>query len=406
MKRLILFFAIRILCILFVASFFEPRDYEYGEIARNLVAGNGFSRSLDTGGRLYLTSSHAPLYPYFLSLFYRIGNHPIIFFVIQVLQAVLATITILFVMKTAEVVYNHDVARITGWLLGFYPPFIYHCTKLAPTIMFLFFLSITLYLILKGVDKRPFPLLGTGVCLGLTILTDPVAFVLYPAIFIWFLLRRIESSKFLLLLTISILTILPWTVRNYMVHKRIVPVTTQFAVNFWIGNNPNATGTDFYQVKSADDYILMTHSLPLNIQDSLKNLSEIERADFYLSRAIGFIRNSPGQFFRLLIKKFYYYWWFIPSNEYLPTDRERYRTFLIISYVPILFLGLFGIALALQFSIKNLIPVLVIIFISLLYIIAHVGPLRYRMPVELYLILYSAVSLNFCYERIVSALFY
>ncbi|MEO0143160.1 MAG: glycosyltransferase family 39 protein [candidate division WOR-3 bacterium] len=400
MKKLIIFFAIRVFCIILVANFFEPRDYEYGEIARNLVLGNGFSRSLDTGGRLYLTSSHAPVYPFFLFLFYKLGYHPVLFFIIQVIQAILATFTILFVKKTAEVLCNRDVAEIASWLLGFYPPFIYHCTKLSPTIMFLFFLSFTLFLILKESDKKKLSWIRTGLCLGITILTDPIAFVLYPVIFVWFLLKKLSFLKFILIITISILTIAPWTIRNYIVHKRVVPVTTQFAVNFWIGNNPNATGTDFYQVKSADDYTLMTHSLPADIQDSLKNLSEIERADFYLGKAIEFIRSNPVQFFKLLIKKFYYYWWFIPSNEYLPTDREKYKTLLVISYVPILFFGLFGIALALSFSKDNLLPILVVGFISLLYIVAHVGPLRYRMPVEIYLVLYAAVSLNFCYKKV------
>lgn len=392
-KILFFFFLIRVLAIFIVANYFEPKDYEYGEIARNLVTGNGFSRSLDTGGRLHLTSSHAPVYPFFLAFFYRFGRFPITYFLIQFFQTIMGTLTILFFIKTAELIYDKNVARLGGWLLGLYPPFIYHCTKLSPTIIFLFFLSLTVYLFLKATNGKF--IVALGICLGLTVLTDPIAFVLYPIILIWLVFKKINFPQFIIVSVISILTISPWMLRNVLVHKRIVPVTTQFGVNFWIGNNPNATGTDFYKITSPDDYILMTHSLPLGIQDSLKKLSEIERADFYLTEGLKFIKNNPFQFLQLLIKKFYYYWWFIPSAEYLSTDRERYKLLLIISYVPVLFFGIVGILLSLILFKKNSLPFLLILFISWLYIFAHVGLLRYRMPAEMYLVLYSAVALNF-----------
>jgi len=375
-----------------VANFYAPCDYEYGEITRNIIAGKGFSRALVSEENPLPTSTHAPLYPYFLAFFYQFGTKPFVYFIIQLIQAMIFTFAIYFVFKTTRLIFNDSVGRITEWIVALYPALIYYTTKLVPTTLFLFLISLTICLIINSKEKIFLYYLLCGFVLGMSILCDPVAFVLYPVIFIWFLVcKKINFFRVCLIILISFIVLLPWTIRNYKVHRTFVPVTTQFGVNFWIGNNQNATGTDFYKIKSikTEDYILMTQILPSDIQDSLNKISEFERTRFYLHRGFDFILHNPVKFLNLLIKKLYYYWWFAPSSEYSSKDLQKYRVLLYISYIPALILGLAGIFL----SIKNRKPVLFILlsifFISGLYIFTHVGLIRYRMPVELYLLMFS-----------------
>ncbi len=342
------------------------------------------------------TSSHAPLYPYFLAFFYQWGTKPFNYFLIYIIQALFSIFTIYFVFKTARLIFNDSVARKAEFLIALYPPFIYYITKFVPTTIFLFLIALVAYLFINSKAKNFLYYLLCGIILGITILCEPVAFVLYPVILVWFFFeKRINFFQVCLIIFISILVLLPWTFRNYKVHQTFVPVTTQFGVNLWIGNNPNATGTDFYKITSiqTDEYILMTQTLPANIQDSLNRIPEIERARFYLQQGKDFALHNPFKFLRLLIKKFFYYWWFAPSSEYTSKDLQKYRILIYIFYVPVLILGWLGLLL----SIKNHKPVLFIflsiIFTSALYIFTHVGLIRYRMPVELFLLMFSAYAI-------------
>ncbi|MEO0185553.1 MAG: glycosyltransferase family 39 protein [candidate division WOR-3 bacterium] len=373
-----------------VANFYYPPDYEYGEIARNIVTGKGFSRTIVADTNPAPTSSHAPFYPYFLSLFYRAGNKPFIYFLVQLLQAIFSTLTIYIIYKTSQILFNSSVAHITEWLVALYPPLIYYCTKLVPTTIFLFFLCLSIYLIMK--NENFFQSLLSGIFLGIAILCDPVALVIYPAIFVWFLIsKKINFVRMTLILFVSIIILIPWTIRNYRIHKTLVPITTQFGVNLWIGNNANATGTDFYEIKSVEtqDYILVTQTLPSTVQDSLNRLSEINRAKFFLYQAFDFMVNNPHKFIVLLVKKCYYYLWFPPATIYASTDLQKYRILLYISYIPILVLGIAGILLSIRGKKPVLLILLCMMLISGLYVGSHVGLIRYRIPVELYLLCFS-----------------
>lgn len=137
----------------------------------------------------------------------------------------------------------------------------------------------------------------------------------------------------------------------------------------------------------------MTQTLSANIQDSLNRISEIERARFYLQQGKDFVLHNPFKFLSLLIKKFFYYWWFAPSNEYTSRDLQKYRILLYIFYIPVLILGLIGLYLSIKNHKRVLFILLSIIFISALYIFTHVGLIRYRMPIELFLLMFSAYAI-------------
>jgi len=262
-----------------------------------------------------------------------------------------------------------------------------------PTTIFLFLLSLAIYLILNSRDRVLIHYLFAGVITGITILCDPVAIAIYPAIFFWFLInKKINFFRMVLIIISSLVVLVPWTMRNYNIHKRIIPVTTQFAVNLWIGNNPNATGTDYYKIRSfeKEDYVLMTQTLPSNIRDSLSRTSEIESMNFYLNESLEFIKKEPLKFISLLLKKFYYYFWFAPSSDYSSKDLEQFRILFYIIYLPLLITGIAGILLSIKDRKDVLLILLCIFFISFIYIFTHVGLIRYRLPLELYLLIFSA----------------
>lgn len=387
--------ALRILAIFIVGNYHEPADFEYGQIARNIINGNGFSRATFSEDDVSLTSSHAPIYPYFLAFFYQFGRRPSIFIFIQIIQAVISALTIIIIFGISEIIFNRKVANLSAIGVTFYPVFIFYSTKLVPTIFLIFFLSLSIFLIMKN-KKSTLLLIVTGVILGFTILCDPVAFMVVPAVVIWWIaIKRYDFKKLVVIVSIAVLILIPWAVRNYIVHRHFVPVTTQFGLSFWLGNNPNATGTDYFKVnpRSSDDYIFMLQTLPENIRDSFSKIGEFDRSRFYLKEEIDFIGDEPLKSLKLFIKKFYYYWWFAPPGIYASQDIEKYGFLLKIAYFFLLSTGIIGFILSRKFIKDTSLLLMVMFSVSLLYIIAHVGLIRYRVILEPYLIIF----VSFCF---------
>lgn len=390
-------FFIRVGFIVISKSYVNPHDWEYGEIARNVVTGNGYARATGHNGALELTSSHAPLYPYFLALFYGLEQKTWVFIAIQLIQTLLSSVTILIFYRIASLLFGNIIASITSFGVALYPPLIYYSAKMTPTTFFIFLMSLTLLLILEMSSKNIFFKILAGIVLGLSLLCGPLAFALFPALIIWYFIKKtIPLKEIFLVIIISLIVLVPWTIRNYSVHHCIVPVTTQFGVNFWIGNNPNATGTDYYRVFSIEKghFILMTEMLPYHIKRDLRIKSEIERSQFFFNQGIKFIKHNPQGFFKLLLKKIHYYWWFAPQEINASVDVLKYKKIYTFFYLPVFILGLLGIAMSLSRNyIKNTsLIILTILFISSTYVITHVGLVRYRVPLEACFVMFASFS--------------
>lgn len=55
-------------------------------------------------------------------------------------------------------------------------------------------------------------------------------------------LRRRALKLWLVMSAATLLTVLPWTVRNYFVLGAFIPISTNSGNNFYIGNNPQYEG--------------------------------------------------------------------------------------------------------------------------------------------------------------------
>jgi len=82
-----------------------------------------------------------------------------------------------------------------------------------------------------------------------------------------------------------VLVVSPWTARNEEVIGKGYLVSSNFGPNFWMGNNPDSTGS----------YM----PLPPEVQD----MTEVEREEYLRAEAIAFIRENPGRFAALSVRR-------------------------------------------------------------------------------------------------------
>lgn len=96
-------------------------------------------------------------------------------------------------------------------------------------------------------DQNQYNIFVLGLILGITLLTDPVIILFIPLSLLWFLLNlktgfKTSLKNIILILGLSLIIVMPWTVRNYMVFNKFIFIKSTIGFNFWVGNNPYATG--------------------------------------------------------------------------------------------------------------------------------------------------------------------
>ena len=212
----------------------------------------------------------------------------------------------------------------------------------------------------------------------------------------WFLEKQVDRSALLRMLAVCIilcgLVVLPWTIRNYVVFGRIVPLKTSFGLNLWMGNNPNATGYLY-----TDTGEPMQSTLEPQMRVYLAGLNEAERYAVLGQEAYRWIRAHPQRFLSITLRRIGYFWWISPTYRTTEQNIVEPRLFYVargLIQAPMLILGFLGAVIALRKDRRLLIYcVWWLSAFSLPYILSVAGNTRFRLPAEPMLMILVAYSL-------------
>ena len=113
-------------------------EVQYQDIAVNLVEGRGFMME----GRL--TSWRPPLYPFVLSLLYRMAGttDPD---VVRVFQGLLSLGTVAVVYLLARTIFGPRIAVAAAGIMAFYPSLLFYNNHLLSEVVFIFLGAVTAY---------------------------------------------------------------------------------------------------------------------------------------------------------------------------------------------------------------------------------------------------------------------
>ncbi len=235
-----------------------PPTYEHGEIARNLVAGHGFSvRFLGATGP---TSQQAPLYPALLAALYAMRgvDSPSALWTMQMLQAASGALVVLATAWLGWLVWPQQKAL--GWcaaaLVAVYPPQIYQATHIQVAVWSSLALTAALACAYRAgasaAQAAYRPALVAGLAGGAAVLVEPIHVLAWPVLAL-VSTGVIEGGRAALgrqwhrgaaWCLAALVTVAPWLVRNAVVHGEFVFVKSSFGYAFWQGNNTHSWGTD------------------------------------------------------------------------------------------------------------------------------------------------------------------
>ena len=310
-------------------------------------------------------SYRPPLYPFFMSLIYRLGGHD--YLLLRLVQAGLAAVSVALLYLLAARLADPRAAFLAGLFFSLDISLIHMSGVFLAENLYLPLSLLLLWLLLRGEERGKsayFP--AAGLAGGLAALCRPVVlpflFLLGP---LWLIFRRGLVGKWLLLLLGAALVIAPWTARNYRVHRRFIPVSTNGGVMLWMGLHHGAPG----------GYHFPPGNNPLY---SLRDEVERNRAGY--RESLRFIARYPGEFITLAGKKLELFW-----GADLGTGSGW-------EWAVFLFLGVAGFFASLRRWRKWLLLYLYLFAFFGVHLLAHSGP-RYRLSLQPLVEIWAALFL-------------
>lgn len=227
---LLLFFLIIRISVVIVAGQKESEfadGVSYNGYATAIVQNNDWLTNPD-----FIGDYRPPFYPIFIALIYAIfGINN--FLAVYIFQAIISTLTCLYIYKFSKKIFNEKAALLSLIWSGFYIFYLkYVGTLLRETLVFFFIIVFFYYLYQYLTDKtkktRNFWL--SLIFYFLLIHTDPRYLFYLPFLVFLFVIYQPfwqGVKKYLIFLGITILLMIPWTIRNYIAYDGLVLINTR-----------------------------------------------------------------------------------------------------------------------------------------------------------------------------------
>jgi tetratricopeptide (TPR) repeat protein len=252
----------------------------------------------------------APLYPYFLGALYAIAGRDLL--IVRIVQLLVGSAACVFLGLAGWHFFSKRIGVLAGLLLALYAPAIFFDGLIQKTVLDVFFVCVTMWLLGNLVEEpgRRLYWLWLGVAVGALSLTRENALVLAGVILLWAFARspaRAYRARLADAATIVLglgIVLLPVAVRNGALGGGFTLTTSQFGTNLYIGNNARADGTymPLRSGRGAPEYERQD-ATELAEHASGRPLTPAEVSSYWTDRALLFITSQPGAWLKLVGRK-------------------------------------------------------------------------------------------------------
>jgi len=391
---------VRVVAVVALGHYRQPTLWENGVIARYLLTGCGFC--MDFSRAAEPSSWQTPAYPLILAGAWRLfGEGAVAHLAISLIQACALASMVFPVRWLARRWCGEPAGTVAMWLTTVMPLYVWYATRLHQAG---FVMAAHPWLIWAWLRLRDRPAvargLGVGAASGLAGLLQPILLFLSGAIGATLLAgamvgrRRREAYALAITALAAVIVLTPWTVRNWQVHGRFVPIRDSFGKEFWMGNNPHATGTGYAEGGAIE----ITYAYPPKAFALKGRVPEIQLMDAMFAEALEYVQADPMAFVARTAQKGWWFWTMTPAHLVRSTQGGEALTFrwLHLAYW-LAFLLFAAVALVRGPRIPReyaLILLLYILTFSVLYGLTHVGQARYRGEMEFVVLPLVALGLT------------
>jgi 4-amino-4-deoxy-L-arabinose transferase-like glycosyltransferase len=373
----------------------HPFGAETGAISAAIASGRGFSSPLlgvASGPTAWLT----PVYPYLLAGIFKLFG---IFsfkssLIIRTIDMAFSSFVCWPVYDIGKKAFGRHVGAASAWLWAFLPAGIYYSvvwvwdTALAVLCMTLLFAA-TLHI--RGRTRLSW-WIGYGALWAFSAMVNATVLSLLPFLALWALwpLRHefLRTSKLALLAAfVFIAGMAPWTVRNYLVFHKFIPLRSNFGLELWLSNNPEVPDTWAGYLHPTNDR-----------EESAKyvRMTEIPYMEEKQSEAFTFMRSHPYDTMRFFFRRFEDNWmgtWDAPADQwrFLPLSEKAALVWNCLFSL----LAFAGTFLANRTKRESALPFTTVMLVfPLVFYVTHTNA-RYRHPMDAIMCLLAIFALRY-----------
>lgn len=309
--------------------------WEYGEIAKNLHAGKGYSLFYlnRTESAFMFNEASAPCpsafmppgYVMFLWPFLNITDVPLRNVLILSVQIVAAALVLVLLYLFTERFVRQGAGLFAAGIAAVLPEFVYSTSSYTPTVFFHLGIMGLLSLLHSGNQlraPRTIVLVGFVSVVLLYLRSEVVLFVAASV----FLVGRVAGARAgIMVAGLVVLLHLPWEIRNYTVFGEWVPLTTSGGMNFFRGHNEEGS------TAWSDEAIgRQAARLPFDRH------YEVEMNNLFFQGSFQYIRDHTLQDFVHAGQKLLRFWIITPE------DRRSGAALYVVPWLILLTLGIVG----------------------------------------------------------------
>ncbi len=285
---------------------------------------------------------------------------------------------------------------ITGLFL-INPQFLISSLQSLDTWFITLFVLLSFYLLLRIIkDSKTQNYILYGISVSLLFFIKPN--ILIPFIFVLFFAYKHENkvtiNKPLISLTIILLTVFSWGIRNYNCFNVLDFTNSSLGYNLWLGNNKYTNS--FLKEHLGDGSTIEDNIVP-KFNEHWKFLSkynEYEKNNFFLTEALKFIKNNPVETIDNMFLKFIGFWSPLRVRGVHWSDSALKKYIILLYSGSLLLLSFFSILQYVyykEYKDKSLKTILIIfMFLWMLPHLMFFSTARFRTPIDFGLVILSA----------------
>ncbi|HZP64012.1 MAG TPA: hypothetical protein VFB28_11400 [Terriglobales bacterium] len=335
------------------------RYNEFAHIASSVVSGCGYC-SPWANTPLAPTAVEPPVFSYLLALIFKFaGVYSYKSLCIAILlNALFSAITAVLLFRVAKRDFGAPVAVLATWVWSCW---LYEAAmgiRLWESSLAALLLTAAIFVVPYVSRSRTLlPWLLFGILAAIAGLTNTTLLAVFPLLWFWLWWGARSSQgtgkRLAVSITTFIVLMIPWTIRNYEVFGRVMPVRDNFGLELWLGNHEGVTR------RFDSDFPILNPS-------EYNRLGELRFMEEKRKIAIEFIREHPGQFLGLSANRAFLYW----------TAPD------VAIWLPITVLAWMGLMVALRQKGSDGLPyAIVMIAFPMIYYVTHTFN-SYRHPTE------------------------
>lgn len=361
----------------------SPDAYDWVNTAWSVASGNGFACTWRPPGYIV----------YLAGIFLLFGKSVI---AAKTTNAVLSTATVLLGYLTARRLFGRRTAVLTAALMSFYPYFLAYSGDMLSETFLTFMLAAAVYLVVRACDSPSWiNIAAAGIVIGLAGLTKSTVLPFFMLACAWVWWRAHSFRAGFMIGVFTLLAIAPWSLRNYFQYDKsyVMPVSSPW-YSLYGSSCDEALWPESMPERDAPQPDWMNAPAIPKDWDYVSSLPLPERDKYCKQKAISWIRTNPDKFRWLLGKRFVHFWRLYPRMAWPWQKRAAMLTSGL--YIPLCLVGL-----AASWRRFRETSLLLALFAS--YTAVHlffVVTLRYRVPIDTFVIMGAALALDSLIARI------